>query len=312
MRELFLYRRYLYLNATLRVLCEKLTGESLCFKRYAGKTVFTPEAGNDYIRTKIKEGLPFMAGRFGAVAVGKSLGVKLGHLRELEPRTITDLCQNGGFFPPTQEAVIKFSELIVEMCQYPDLLIVWGKPMEDYIVRLYSPNAQLSRARALEPYYHRNPWSQELKGKRVLVIHPFEQTIKRQYKKRELLFADKNILPEFELKTLKAVQTVAGQISEFSTWFDALEFMVNGALKIDFDVAIIGCGVYSFPLAAKLRAKGKQVVQMGGATQILFGIKGKRWDTHPLISKLYNKHWVRPLPEETPEKNAIVEGGCYW
>ena len=122
----------------------------------------------------------------------------------------------------------------------------------------------------------------------------------------------KNILPEFELKTLKAVQTVAGQISEFSTWFDALEFMVNGALKIDFDVAIIGCGVYSFPLAAKLRAKGKQVVQMGGATQILFGIKGKRWDTHPLISKLYNKHWVRPLPEETPEKNAIVEGGCYW
>ena len=33
---------------------------------------------------------------------------------------------------------------------------------------------------------------------------------------------------------------------------------------------------------------------MSGATQLLFGIKGKRWDDHPVISKLYNPAWVRP------------------
>ena len=41
---------------------------------------------------------------------------------------------------------------------------------------------------------------------------------------------------------------------------------------------------------------------MSGATQLLFGIKGKRWDDHPVISKLYNPAWVRP--DET-EASAI-------
>lgn len=42
------------------------------------------------------------------------------------------------------------------------------------------------------------------------------------------------------------------------------------ALKFDFDVAIIGCEAYGFPLAARLKRAGKIVVHMGGATQILF------------------------------------------
>ena len=53
--------------------------------------------------------------------------------------------------------------------------------------------------------------------------------------------------------------------------------MYTEAVKIDFDTAIIGCGAYGFPLAAKLKAAGKQAFHMGGATQLLFGIKGSRW-----------------------------------
>ena len=49
---------------------------------------------------------------------------------------------------------------------------------------------------------------------------------------------------------------------------------------------------------------------MSGATQLLFGIKGKRWDDHPIISKLYNDAWVRP--EETLAHKEKVEGGSYW
>lgn len=43
---------------------------------------------------------------------------------------------------------------------------------------------------------------------KVLVIHPFEDTIKSQYQKREKLFPGTDILPEFELKTLKAVREI--------------------------------------------------------------------------------------------------------
>jgi hypothetical protein len=82
--------------------------------------------------------------------------------------------------------------------------------------------------------------------------------------------------------------------------------------KVDFDIAIIGAGAYGLPLAFHVKSLGKKAIHMGGATQILFGIKGKRWDHHEVISKLYNEHWVRPLPSERPEHYYDIEKGCYW
>ena len=82
--------------------------------------------------------------------------------------------------------------------------------------------------------------------------------------------------------------------------------------QVDFDIAIIGAGAYGLPLAAYCKRIGKQAIQMSGATQLLFGIKGKRWDDHPVISKFYNESWVRPNSNETPTKKGKVEGGSYW
>ena len=88
--------------------------------------------------------------------------------------------------------------------------------------------------------------------------------------------------------------------------------MFEQAMKTDFEVAIIGCGAYGFPLAAKIKSSGRSAVHMGGAVQLLFGIKGKRWDTHPVIGKMYNEYWVRPDDSERPKGLEAVEGGCYW
>ncbi|CAF4657494.1 unnamed protein product, partial [Rotaria sp. Silwood2] len=103
-----------------------------------------------------------------------------------------------------------------------------------------------------EPYYYKEPWSRFLENKKVLVIHPFEKTIQNQYKNHHLLFADKNVFPSFELKTLKAVQSLANNPTEFNTWFDALDYMKSAISKIDFDIAIIGAGAYGLPLAAPI------------------------------------------------------------
>jgi hypothetical protein len=70
--------------------------------------------------------------------------------------------------------------------------------------------------------------------------------------------------------------------------------------------------IQGFPLAAHVKRMGKKAIHMGGATQILFGIKGKRWDTHPVIGAMYNEHWVRPALEDVPQQANKVEGGCYW
>lgn len=147
----------------------------------------------------------------------------------------------------------------------------------------------------------------------MLVIHSFEESIREQYLRREELFPETEILPKFDLKTLKAVQTIAGEEdNRFATWFEALEYMYEEAMKIDFDIAILGCGAYGFPLAAKLKRAGKQVIHMGGVTQILFGIKGSRWVNNPRSQIEFNDAWVYPKESETPKMSEKVENNCYW
>jgi hypothetical protein len=32
----------------------------------------------------------------------------------------------------------------------------------------------------------------------------------------------------------------------------------------------------------------------------------------PFVARLYNDHWVRPLPSERPAGYLTIEDGCYW
>ena len=83
--------------------------------------------------------------------------------------------------------------------------------------------------------------------------------------------------------------------------------------NIDFDVAIIGCGAYGFPLAAHAKKLGKIGIHLGGVTQLLFGIKGSRWEnwTHYTeLRKNNGKDWV--YANEIPKDYKKIENGCYW
>ena len=156
------------------------------------------------------------------------------------------------------------------------------------------------------------PWTRALKDKRVLVVHPFVDSIRQQDAKRERIFPDSiSVLPRFKgLTFVKAVQSNANNKVEFDTWFDALESMKDEIKTIDFDIALIGAGAYGIPLASCVKQLGKKAVQMGGITQILFGIYGKRWEEK--YKHLINSDWVRPLPSEIPSGYQKVENGCYW
>jgi hypothetical protein len=75
-----------------------------------------------------------------------------------------------------------------------------------------------------------------------------------------------------------------------------------------FDVALIGAGAWSLPLAARLKQAGRVAIHLGGDTQLCFGIKGQRWEGYGI----YNEHWVRPSAAETPKNFLLKENGCYW
>ena len=283
----------------------------------ANERIQTSEEINGSIRNMILSGTPFFAGRFGAneLSAVKAFDFELKSKYEI---VMEYLCRGAGFFPNTEKEGIKFKNLMLDSIPEADVMGIWMLPFEDYYLNKYGHrNLKTTYLFDLEPWSSPdNPWSAALKGKKVLVIHPFAETIQSQYKKREKLFLDTNTLPEFELKTLKAVQTVAGEKDErFTTWFDALDWMYKEAMKIDFDIAIIGCGAYGFPLAAKLKRAGKQAIHWGGATQLLFGIRGKRWDEserYAYVQKFFNDAWVYPSDEDKPKGASKVENGCYW
>lgn len=215
-----------------------------------------------------------------------------------------------GFFPCTDEALNRFGDLFLRDMGQIDVLATWA-PGEASVADCLR-QAQLIPLVDLEPFYHRDPWTSALTGRTVLVVHPFESSIRSQYAKRKDLFSDPRILPDFTLKTVRALQSLGGNGSGFANWFDALDSMCQRIQETDFDIALIGAGAYGMPLAAFIKRIGKKAVHLGGATQLFFGIRGRRWDDRPFYKKLYNEHWTRPLEEETPTTYQSVEAGAYW
>lgn len=295
-----------------------------------------PDKASELIYNLLASGKPCMIARYGAfelASVVNYLGVRnphhslLKYITGKEPqwwwnkRLMGFMQTNAGFFPATEENLMKFGEMMVEDSKQVDILGSWLST-EQYL------NEQLKSASRvhlmqLEPFWGTKPWSRALKGKRVLVVHPFSETIKTQYNKRHELFLKDETLPDFEvLEVVRAVQSIGGE-SSYKDWFDALNFMKSEIEKHDFDVCLVGCGAYGFPLAAHVKRMGKQAVHLGGALQLLFGIRGNRWEDpnygvkewgipSGTYSGLLNEYWVRPSKEEKPKIAGQVEGSCYW
>ena len=210
-----------------------------------------------------------MIARFGSTEIKAILWPRLpwGVKRLTEHRVITNMMVVSDFSrlrPQSQRFWLRYARTSFEL----DVLGSWRR--EDSL--LATPRARDEMPLpALEPYLSTSLVRDS--GRRsVLVIHPFKRTIETQYHNhRHKLFADGRVLPKFgSLEAIQAVQTIAGNKSQFSDWFEALNSMKSAMDAMNYDIAIIGCGAYGFPLAAHAKRRGKQAVHLGGATQILF------------------------------------------
>ena len=284
--------------------------------RYRGVEIMDAEDGNNYIAQCIRWGRPFWAGRCGATemrCMAEYLNQTKGESEHFSPKIRAEMRDLSGMFPTDDATLERFCKLYADAAHTADLLALWDVGAERQVIRGCRDTTAFTRLRALEPYYHDRPWSAALAGKRVLVVHPFRDTILRQYARREQLFPGTGVLPAFaSLTVVQAVQGLAGQETGYASWFDALAAMQRQMDAADYEVAIIGAGAYGLPLAAHARDTGHTAIQMSGATQLLFGIRGKRWDAHPVISRLYNDAWVRPAESEGVAHRETVEGGSYW
>lgn len=312
-------------------------------KWYGNPVSFTPPSGTadeasfDIYQLLVSD-KPCMIARYGSTelyCLSNYLSIKrgkkniLGFIRfETEPwwwihKRVVNMRDYSGFFPITEDAIIQFCEMMLEDTQELDILGSW-LPKEKELEK------ELQRVKKiflpfLEPYYATKPWTRALQDKRVVVVHPFSELIESQFtSSREFLFSNPDVLPSFSLRTVKAIQTLGGgEHSGFSSWFDALEWMEQEVDKEDYDFCIIGCGAYGFPLAAHVKRKGKKAIHLGGATQLLFGIKGNRWEDpmygvkewgipKGFYTHLFNEYWRKAGEQFKPQNADKVEGACYW
>lgn len=285
------------------------------------KVYIKGEKANKLIFDSLTQDSPLMIARFGAFELGIAQSIltpfNLKNLSRFLKGDIASIgfnknlaesfCNNAGFFPNDKKLIHRYAHMLIQDMKECDILGSWLPGEKFFSAHLI--NSKSVPLKDLEPFNHLFPWTKALSGKKILVIHPFEDTIRHQWNIKDQLFPSPDILPDFELQIIKAVQSIAGNESRFNNWFDALDYMKGEIDTRDFDIALIGCGAYGFHLAAHIKRLGKKAVHMGGVLQIMFGIMGKRWEgKYPFI----NDKWIHPLQSDIIKDKESVEDGCYW
>lgn len=279
------------------------------------------KSSNDIVSDLISSGKSFALGRLG---IGEAfLFYNVVNGIKISDGDILKFKNFGGVYG---DCFDQFTEEYLDAMKNMDFHCYWKgmtKELDDKQDDLYAKigmDGKIMPFEVVEPYYcdiykdmEIDAWSKHLKGKKVLVINPFAKSIASQYsKKRELIWENPDILPEFKLIAYRAVQSI-GDLYPHSSWVESLSVMKEDISKIDFDIALLGCGCYGLPLCSFIKKElGKSAIYVGGAVQIMFGVRGSRWDMNPNINRFYNSEWVRPSMEETPRNFRILEGGCYW
>jgi len=205
-----------------------------------------------------------------------------------------------------------FLDLYLSAMKQADVLGSWS-PGEG-IFEAELRGVLVDQLSSLEPFHHAEPWSSKLEGKSVLVIHPFASSIRHQFRNfRQQLFEDPAVLPDFALHTLVPFMDGIRDAERNIDLIDQYLVLRDEMLQKSFDVVIIGAGPLGFLLAAEAKLAGRIAVHLGGATQVLFGIRGKRWEEMPHISRFFNRFWVSPSKRETPDKFEVnYDRGAYW
>ena len=276
---------------TLKAL-RKIYGKLFSAKaEHYDRGITDPDEASELIYNLLASGKPCMIARYGStelMALTNYLGVTAKHHSVWkyiqgkqfpwwwEAHVKDQMTRWSGFFPSTDENLLKFGDLMIEDSKQVDILGSW-LPDEEIMNPYFPKDIKKVHLRLLEPFWSNQPWTKVLEKKRIVVVHPFSETITFQYENnREKLFRNLDVLPLFKsLRVVKAVQSLGGDNNGFKDWFDALQYMKQEIDKEDYDICIIGCGAYGFPLAAHVKRMGKQAVHLGGALQLLpqFGIK---------------------------------------
>ena len=230
------------------------------------------------------------------------------------------LFNSGGLFPLQKRIFNDFVLEYSKTVQSLDLIAQWQDSgtyeaaLEQAILNRLCPHAVRMGFRLLQFFTPKASWLDDLAKLRWLVIHPFEESIRTQlpYLSKLGVFSE----PSHSDLACRARDTSIIACPQLSymvaprhrDWFEALQDLKSQMERETFDIALVGAGAWSLPLVVHAKEMGKKGIHLGGTLQLLFGIKGGRYDN----SRIYNEAWIRPLPSEVPPNFKRMEQGAYW
>jgi hypothetical protein len=159
------------------------------------------------------------------------------------------------------------------------------------------------------PFYY-----EKIKGKKVLVVSSFAELCVQQYTSGNIY----NLGIGFP--TVKGVVGVTPPYCFLNTgphknYFETLSAIYEEIKKADFDVAVLGCGVYGHMLCHLIHTElKKDAVYIGGCVTNIFGILSSREKDVGMGKDVKtNEFWVLTIPDKyKPPNYKDIENGCYW
>ncbi len=290
------------------------------------------EADNDflynYLREKIENNknfiIPRVAGQENIIAYDVRL------CKEVTDHRRKVMKSNAGVLLTNEKSCEKYSKRYIKSFRNCDMYFGWSKKKMDNVYdgireshefidnNLCNGKKKLWAESALEIYNYinyPNPWTMAFKGKRILVISSFIESIKEKIEIREKLYGI-DLFPECTFVFIKPPSLAGDNPSE--DWLvEYNKFCLElDTIKDIYDVALVSCGGLGNLVCNHIyEHHHKSAIYVGGVLSVWFGVYNKRTldEKAPILRLYLNEYWSRPKITERPlgwEK--IENGGCYW
>jgi len=268
----------------------------------------------EYIRSLLQSDKPFLIGRIAGVEL--QIATQYQH-RYPDAHLIAELENNAGIYVKDSTSLLLYMDMLVKSYDRCTAIAEWSGDILQILqkaqefIQKRTPATPKLQARSLEPYYTDCNWMSGLEGKRVLIVHPFVHTIRAQIPRLQEIFPGKTWFPSCTFLCFAPPVTLAGNHGQID-WKTQYDQCIERIDRLeDYDVALVAAGGYGMLIADHLFQQKKQVIYVGGALQLFFGIIGKRWFENKEIMGMMNDSWVRPNKERVANCTR-VEKGCYW
>lgn len=168
-----------------------------------------------------------------------------------------------------------------------------------------------------------NPWTRNLKGKKVLVVSSFVSTINEQWSKIKDVWGDKfSDMADYELAGVVRSpfhpMMDDRQYPGCDTWDKTLKAMQDEMDTYDYDVVLVSAAAWAPALANHAKKRGKIGLTICGTLQLYFGIIGSRWAGNNRLytewPKMFNEHWTWANEDDLPRNKDTFNKfeKAYW